>query len=223
MSVCFIPDGGSIELINYNGSDLEVVNTARVSFNKRSSVKSEKDVKLLKYLWENGHTSPFRHCYFSFRIKCPIFVLRQWQKHQVGCAWNEASGRYIQFENDPHLVTKWRAHADNVKQGSKGLINEEQSMVAWATYLNAMKHAYFAYEELIKAGVCKEQARMVLPLAQMTHSIWTASLQAVIHFLTLRMDSHAQYEVRQYATAVNEVILGIEGNSFKDSLIHFGP
>ena len=112
-----INDFGFVELIDTMGTATSIVNAARVSFGKRTKGPlDDKDKKLIKYLWEHKHTSPFRHVFFTFHIKAPIFVIRQWQKHQVGCSWNEISGRYVQLENRVYCPDSWRRSIKDVKQ-----------------------------------------------------------------------------------------------------------
>lgn len=199
-------DRGFVTLVDHMGSDLSVVNSARVSFGKRTWEMRPRDAKLVKYLWEHKHSSPFRHATVQLHIKAPIFVLRQWMKHQVGCSWNEASGRYIKFDGDFHQPQFFRLQSKDNKQGSEGCLDETTEQQAQDIYWDACDSALRAYEALLGMGVCKEQARCVLPLSLYTECYWTASLQAVMHFLTLREDSHAQFEIREYAKAVRELI-----------------
>ena len=183
------------------GSDLMVVNTARVSYDKASINWSEKDKKLLKYLWDHKHTSPFRHCFIRFEIKAPIFVLRQWMKHQVGCSWNEVSARYVEVpEEEMFYPIEFRRQDDKNKQGSIGLIEDQDE--AMDLLHESYKLAYKNYLKLLNLGVCREQARSLLPVGTYSKAVWTASLQAIMNFLELRLDSHAQKEIRDYAEAV---------------------
>lgn len=205
-------DKGFVRLTDVMGSDLSVVNSARISFAKESDSFSSRDENLLRYLWEHKHTSPFRHATLQFHIKAPLFVIRQWQKHQVGCAWNEVSGRYVEFEAEFYRPKVWRKqHKDN-KQGSTGAIEDQDA--ATVGYITALDSALSEYQWLLTQGVCKEQARMVLPLSLYTECYWTASLQAVIHFLSLREDKHAQLEIQEYAHAIRS----LSSNHFPISL-----
>ena len=201
-----LPTGGYVELISSWGSDLDIANVARVSFKKHHELLTDGDKRLIRYLWEHEHTSPFRHQFFKFRAHCPIFVLRQWMKHVIGCSWNEASGRYVEFDYDFHRPDVWRSSIKDVKQGSGGPISAEAEASCTEIYLSQMESSYRAYRELLENGVCREQARMVLPLSLMSDVIWTCSLHAVLHFLKLRLDSHAQAETRAYASAVYDLI-----------------
>tara|TARA_R100001440_G_scaffold33876_3_gene52815 strand:+ start:941 stop:1282 length:342 start_codon:yes stop_codon:yes gene_type:complete len=106
-----------VQLIKQSGDVVDIVNAARISFGKRIDSMADKDWKLIEYLWTHQHTSPFRHIHFTFHIRAPLFVLRQWMKHQVGCSWNEISGRYVQFEYAFHQPKKWRSKPDeSIKQ-----------------------------------------------------------------------------------------------------------
>ena len=196
-------DKGFVHLVDVMGSDLSIVNAARISFGRESESMNDKDRKLLRYVWDHQHTSPFRHATLQFHIKAPLFVLRQWMKHQVGCAWNEISGRYVKFNPEFYVPEIWREQHPSNKQGSQGEIADSKS--AEILYESNMKCAVEDYYELLAMGVCKEQARMVLPLSLYSECYWTASLQAVLHFLKLREDEHSQKEIRDYAQSVRVI------------------
>ena len=196
---------GFVDLIDQMGDSLSIVNAARVSFGKRhTGALRQEDRKLIKYLWKHKHTSPFRHVTFTFHIKAPIFVLRQWQKHQVGSTFNEISGRYVRFDYEMYQPHQWRESAENVKQGSGGpLMNQSEpaDLYKWA-----VQHQYFIYNQLLEMGVCREQARLVLPLSTFSECYWTCSLQALIHFLRLRLAKDAQAEITYYAEAIKSIL-----------------
>lgn len=202
---------GSVALVDVMGSPLSVVNAARVSMGKRAEKMEERDWKLVKYLWDHHHTSPFRHVFFQFHVKAPIFVLRQWQKHQVGCSWNEISGRYVELGQDYWKPRAWREASESVKQGSGGELPREVQLGVHHIYADALNTVATAYELLLQMGVCKEQARAILPVSVMSECYWSCSLHALIHFLKLRLDEHAQLEIREYAQAVSELVESIEG------------
>ncbi len=192
-----IPDGGVF------GDDLTVVNTARVSYNKQSETWGDKDERLLKYLWDHEHTSPFRHASIRFEIKAPIFVLRQWMKHQIGCSWNEISYRYTQVE-EPEVFYPglFRSQDAKNKQSGTGILPLADQDKATEILHDGYEAAYKAYQALIDMGVCREQARIVLPVGIYSKAVWTASLQAIMHFIDLRLDESAQKEIRDYAVAI---------------------
>ena len=207
-----------VTLIDSMGSDLSVVDAARVSFAKESEwetptggIKSlgfERDVRLsvkdrnlIHYLAEHNHWSPFSHCYLKFRIKAPIFVARQLQKHVVGLAWNEVSRRYVDSDPEFYEPTGWRKRAENVKQGSG---DKNVALTPFASFWTK-DYAYDAeqlYLLLLEEGVCPEQARMVLPQSMMTEWIWSGSLYAFARVCKQRLDSHAQAETRLIAAHI---------------------
>ncbi|MBX7041772.1 MAG: FAD-dependent thymidylate synthase [Ignavibacteria bacterium] len=210
-------DKGFINVIDKLGSDLTVVNSARVSFGKRKEVFDDKDRKLVDYLAKHKHWSPFRHLMVQFHVKAPEFVMRQWYKHVVGIettsssstkdhAWNEISGRYVPV-TDFYEPGAWRKQSENNKQASEGLIDEQRS--AATIFEIAMKQAIESYEKLLELGVAKEQARMILPLNQYSEVYWTASFQAIMNFIELRDEDTAQWEIREYAKAMKELMLEI--------------
>ena len=198
---------GHVDYVDHMGDDLRVANVARVSFNNWKDEFDNKDKRLINYLLEHEHTSPFRHCYVSYRVKAPIFVLRQWGKHQVGCAWNELSMRYVHVpEVELWQPSQWRKQAKNSKQGSSDepFSLQEEADLDQAVF-EVARAAVVEYNRMIEQGVAREQARTILPQSLYTTVIWTASLQAVLHFLALRLDSHAQKEIRDYAEAVRDL------------------
>jgi thymidylate synthase (FAD) len=200
-------DKGFVRLIDHMGSDLSVVNAARVSFGKRKTTFEDADAKLLAYLAEHEHTSPFRHTALTLHVKAPIFVFRQWMKHRIASEFNEISGRYVEFPEDEFFVPElFRRQAKVNKQGSEGTIAEADYVRARESYLQSCRGAVAHYKELLALGVCREQARCVLPLALYSEVYWTVSLQAVAHFIRLRSDSHAQWEIQQYAAAVRTLV-----------------
>ena len=199
-------DRGFVRLVDHMGTDLTIVNAARVSFGKRKESFDAKDTELVDYLALNEHTAPFRHAYLTFHVKAPIFVFRQWMKHRIASDFNEISGRYVEFQEDEFFVpAHFRQQAKVNKQGSAGEIEEGRREVALDAFLEACQQSVVQYKKLIELGVCREQARCVLPLGLYSEVYWTASLQAVAHFLHLRLDSHAQWEIRQYAQAVRDL------------------
>lgn len=215
----------TVQLLDVMGSDLTVVNAARVSFAKESDwetreivcsvegwsdaivVLSDKDARLIRYLAKHGHWTPFGHCTAQFRIKAPIFVARQLVKHQVGLVWNEVSRRYVDDEPEFWFPETWRARADNVKQGSSDTETivwlDREKRVATAVR-EATSKALETYQDLLAANVAPEQARIVLPQNTMTEWWWTGSLMAFARVCRLRLDPHAQAETREVAEYIAE-------------------
>lgn len=183
----------SVELFDTMGTDLSVVNAARVSFAKTSTELSKLDINLIKYLVQHKHWTPFAHCFASFRIKAPIFVARQLAKHQVGLAWNEVSRRYVDEEPEFYFPETWRTRpTGSIKQGSGEAMYEQE---LWGQSLKEHCANMLAwYTHAIACGMAPEQARMALPLNTMTEWIWSGSLAAWARVASLRLDSHAQQE-----------------------------
>ncbi len=196
---------GFVELVDFMGSDLSVVNSARVSMGKRHTEFTPEDEKLIKYLAREGHTSPFRHAFLSFHIKCPLFVKGQFDKHQVGISINTISGRYVKTADDWYIPEVLRKAADNVKQGSKdeaSEYNETYRMLMDEHYKSAIN----LYNAMITSGgICREQARTILPQGMNTEFYMSGSLQAFIHFIKLRTDSHAQKEIQEYGKVIHTI------------------
>lgn len=194
-----------VELLDHMGSDLDVVNAARVSFNKEHDKFQDKDEKLIKYLAEHNHWSPFSHCFVKFRVKAPIFIARQLQKHTVGLAWNEVSRRYVDYEPEFYFPEFWRKRADNVKQGSSDDMVEMDENDPWyiKTTVGACQNAY---QYLIDLGVAPEQARMVLPQNTMTEWIWSGSLYAFARVCNLRLGEGAQKEAGEVAQQIKNYL-----------------
>ena len=205
-----------VSVVDYMGTDLSVVNAARVSLSKESHFEfdsetwdeylSEKDTKLIKSLARDGHMLPFRHPHISMRVSAPIFVARQLGKHQVGFTWSEESRRYI--EDDPEFFepSEWRFGDKKIKQGSLGAVDSLTSSVSTDILKRVHNEALEAYRRLLKFGVAREQARMVLPQTMMTQWIWTGSLLAWAHLYRLRVHPHAQAETRDLVAAMGEAI-----------------
>ena len=192
-----------VKLIDSMGTDLSVVNAARVSFGKRKEEFTEGDEKLIKYLAEHGHWSPFAHCSAQFHIKAPVFVARQLVKHQVGLSWNEISRRYVDTEVEFYEVDKWRGKSKDKKQGSEGTLEDKHGVCQWSK-TKIEKAALESYKGLLGAGVAPEQARMVLPQSMMTEWYWSGTLYAFARVCNLRCASDAQYETRIVANLINE-------------------
>ena len=186
-----------VDLIDHMGSDLTVVNAARVSFDKTSSMLDNKDIKLINYLARHNHWSPFSHCFVQFRVKAPIFIARQLAKHQVGLSWNEVSRRYVDSPPEFYEPDTWRGKPENVKQGSDG---QAKSQYFPNLYLGDVTElALNNYDKMIVQGVAPEMARMVLPQNMYTEWYWSGSLYAFSRVCKLRLDKTSQIEVQDIA------------------------
>ena len=190
-----------VEMIDKMGSDLSVVNAARVSYAKIKGQFEDKDTKLISFLAKHGHWSPFAHASLSFRIRAPIFVARQLVKHQVGLSWNEVSRRYVSYEPELYNIDEWRGKPVNSKQGSSGTI--ELSDLAKLTYSKMMEGCKILYDQLLSEGVAPEQARAVLPQSMMTEWLWSGTLYAFARVCNLRCKPDVQKETREVADRID--------------------
>jgi len=186
-----------VELVDTMGNDLTVVNAARVSYSKTKDSLDVSDEKLIKYLAEHNHWSPFAHASLQFRIKAPIFVARQLVKHQVGLTWNEVSRRYVDFPPELYKPETWRGRPKNSKQGSDGEIELDQTINY--NMKAVMESCLILYNTLLTKGVAPEQARMVLPQSMMTEWYWSGTLYAFSRVCNLRCKPDTQKETRDVA------------------------
>lgn len=200
--LCKVLDNGFVKLVDFLGGDLRAVDSARVSFGSVSKGETQ-DRKLIEYLLEHGHLSPFEHSVFQFHIKCPIFVARQWMRHRIA-SYNEISARYTEVHDEFYYPDAFRAQDRSNRQGSLPSSALDQDKMK-AIYDRAIKASYSAYKELLDAGAAREMARMVLPVAQYTQFYWSVNARALLNFLDLRADSHAQHEIRRYAEAIQDM------------------
>jgi thymidylate synthase (FAD) len=219
-----------VELLDHMGSDLDVVNAARVSFDKESDwestfpgVLSERDTKLISYLAKHHHWTPFSHCYAKFRIKAPLFVRSQLFKHKVGLTENEVSRRYVDSEPEFYVPEVWRKRAEDKKQGSTEepvnlsklhafYCDSVNNYGSWDDYslseleTEHRERTLILYNSLLKVGVCPEQARMVLPQSIYTEWIWSGSIAAFARVYQQRTSDHAQHETKQIALQIGELL-----------------
>ena len=192
-----------VELVDKMGTDLSVVNAARVSYAKFKDSFEDKDEKLIKFLAEHNHWSPFAHASLQFRIKAPVFVARQLVKHQVGLVWNEISRRYVDYEPELFEPKEWRGRPQNSKQGSDGTVsidsNEQHRLDM------TMQQCKIIYKALIEKGIAPEQARMVLPQSMMTEWIWSGSVYAFARVCNLRCKPDTQKETQEVAWKIHDI------------------
>ena len=186
----------NVNLIDVMGTDLSVVNAARVSFAKESDEFSDKDAKLINYLAKHNHWSPFGHASLQFRIKAPIFVARQLVKHQVGLVWNEVSRRYVDDEPEFYIPSEWRLKADDKKQGS----SDETIEYNLGSTLEFVKTTY---QNMLKANIAPEMARMILPQNLYTEWYWSGTLMAFARVCNLRCKPDTQWETQQIANLID--------------------
>lgn len=212
-------DCGYVRLVDHMGSDLTVVNAARVSYEKESKELNEKDIRLIKFLAREGHTSPFRHAILQFEIYAPLMVARQWWKYVVGSAhleatgdslgaWNESSRRYVTEEPVFYVPNagEWRSKPESSKQGSGAPVEWELGEKYTKELMDYIEEGLKKYQQALDDGICAEQARLFLPAYGMyVRWYWTTSLQAVAHFLSQRLEHDAQKEIQLYAKAILEI------------------
>lgn len=200
--VIFQPPHGHVRLTGVFGSDQLIVDTARISYGGTSKGE-EADKKLLNYLYKNRHTSPFEQCNVTFNIKFPIFLMRQFVRHRT-FRLNEWSGRYSELADEFFTPTVWRSQDKKNKQGSAEPVGAQLvcNDVAEAAY----RQAYDAYLQLLQCGVSKEQARFVLPVGIYTEIRVNCDLHNLLNFFRLRLDSHAQGEMRDVASAMFQLV-----------------
>ena len=202
----------TVELIDHSGSDLLIVNAARVSFSKESLEFNEKDEKLIQFLAREKHLLPFRHPSITFRCKAPMFVARQLGKHQTGMSWSEESRRYIKTPPEFYWPDRWRKAADNVKQGSSeevaAIMYEDGIMGSDVTIEYDVKFDVRLviqwYKWMLEKGIAPEQARMILPQNMMINWVWTGTLLAWVHLIKERTAPTTQRETQEFARLVEQ-------------------
>ena len=196
-----------VKVIDSMGSDLSVVNAARVSFGKAHTKLTDGDKKLINFLATHGHWTPFGHCTLSFHVEAPIFVARQLVKHQVGLVWNEVSRRYVDYEPEYFNPDTWRKRADDKKQGSSAerveWLSRHERVGSRARTVTEL--AISTYKDMLEAGVCPEQARMKLPQNVYTEWYWSGSLYAFARVCNLRCQPDAQKETQDICWQIDEM------------------
>jgi thymidylate synthase (FAD) len=207
--------------IDHMGSDLSVVNAARVSFAKKSEWNPDwrddhyepllpADSKLIKYLAKHKHMSPFGHAFASFHVKAPVFVARQLVKHKF-LRWNEISRRYVDHEPEFYQPTEWRGRSVDAKQGSTGVVEVANKPIIGQAVWRSLE----CYRELLRQGICPEQARMVLPQSMVTEWYWSGSLDAFADMCNLRCKPDTQYETQVVAGHIDTEMLKLFPVSWK--------
>ncbi len=203
-----------VDYVDHLGGDINVVNAARCSFAKEvKEFDLEKDSKLINYLAKHNHFTPLCHTSVTIRVKAPIFMARQFVKHQIGLVWNEESRRYIDDEPEFYIPKELRGRPVNAKQGSNGVL--ESSELFTDMIVSESSRCLDLYKRLLEGNVAPEQARMVLPQNTMTNWMWTGSLVAFSRVVKLRTDSHAQQEAQELAKLINDVVAPLYPVSWK--------
>ena len=196
-----------VTLVDSMGSDLSVVNAARVSFGKTHTELTEGDKKLIRYLAKHGHWTPFGHATLSFHVEAPIFVARQLVKHQVGLVWNEVSRRYVDYEPEYWMPEVWRGKPTDKKQGSREETIEwlDREVRVGTAVRQSSEASAVLYRNMLDVGVAPEQARMVLPQNTYTEWYWTGSLYAFARVCNLRCQPDAQLETQEVCEEINSL------------------
>lgn len=207
---------GHVELYSHDASDLKVVNAARVSFGKRHPSLQPADIPLIDYLMREQHMSPFEHSTFTFVIKCPIFVAREWMRHRTG-SFNEVSARYTELEDDFYIPAPENIRKREGKPGDYHFVpvadkDTEQTVIRELG--DAYGEAWDAYKKILDLGVAPEVARMCLPVGINTEFFWTVNARNLMHFLDLRLGVHALYEIQEYAKAVRDIFGSVMPSTF---------
>lgn len=210
------PTGETLESAAEKGLPVRIITT---------KVLRKTDARLINYLAKHKHFSPFNHCFITLRIKAPVFVARQLVKHKF-MPWNEVSRRYVDEPPEFFMPEDWRKRSDDKKQGSSDDLIETIFIDGAGTAQidnvvgAAVRQSLWVYDELLKAGVCPEQARMVLPQNMMTEWWWSGTLGAYLDMLELRLDDHTQSETRDVAIAVAEIIKQLFPVSYAARISH---
>lgn len=205
-----ILDHGSLELVDDMASDLKVVGAARVSTGKdpeHASKGVESDEKLIRFLMANGHGTPFEHAVFQFYVKAPIFVAREWFRHRIG-SFNEQSGRYGQYEPEFYVPDHVRVPDPTNKQQSVRQTDDSLSYDVTEHLRFSYQRDFATYKHLLRDGVAREMARMVLPVSLYTSFWWTVNARALLNFIMLRDSDRAQWEIAEYAQILGGIVKG---------------
>ena len=198
-------DHGYVELLDHFGDDSTVAKSARVSFSQEEEAKTtEENSKLIDYLWRNSHSSPFEQVAFRFKMKLPIFVARQFARTRTA-KLNEVSARYAELDEEFYIPEDFHNASASVKQGRSDNVHEFSGQFK-EDYQDLMEKSFEMYQHAVSIGVAKEEARIILPVATYTTWVWQIDLSNLLKTLTLRCDSHAQYEIRVYANAMLDLI-----------------
>ena len=195
---------GFVRLVDAMGDDMSVVKAARVSYGNESKGEKE-DQKLIQYLMKHKHGTPFEHIVFTFHIKCPIFVARQWFRHRIG-SFNEISGRYTELSTEFFVPEAFRENKTDNHQASKmGNFSEDETISMLNEWNYAIDICESTYHSLLEKGVAREQARAILPMGIYTEFYWTVNLRSLFNFISLRKANDAQAEMQEYAKTIQLV------------------
>jgi len=203
-------DHGFVRLVDHMGGDLSVARAARVSYDAawRAGEDQGSDDRLIRYLWKNHHTTPFEAVSFTFEVKAPIFVFRQWHRHRTW-SYNELSARYRELPEEfyvPNFSAMAKQSTDNKQGRSDEAVSQQWASTQIGKIQESCAASFETYKDMLAMGVSRELARSVLPVATYSHMFASVDLLNLLKFLTLRCDAHAQYEIRVYADAMRQLI-----------------
>ena len=214
----YVLDGnqGWVALLRHSGEEVDIVNAARVSFGKMRKEMNEADERLLSFLISEKHFAPLEHITFTFLVHRPLFVRSQWHRHRT-FSYNEISRRYTEVDMEIYTPSRFRVQSTDNKQASDDntFLDDDLSHTANSMIKEANEKLLQIYNDLLKGGVCREQARGILPQNMMTTFYATVNFRNLLHFLSLRMDKHAQWEIRQYANAIYKIVKPFYPNVFE--------
>jgi thymidylate synthase (FAD) len=197
-------DDGFVDFLDVMGSDADIAAAARVSTGSHNKGIA-KDTRLLRYLWENKHHSPFEMAELKFHVRAPVFVARQWFRHRTG-KYNEQSQRYKEIDNSYYIPEEWRMQDGVNKQSSNGVLGNTDAHYMRNAYIHQCEGSIALYHNMLNKGVAREMARMVLPVSMYTEFFFKMDLRNLLHFLDLRLHEHAQKEIRDYAVAIEDMV-----------------
>lgn len=209
MTCVNVLDHGYVGLVEHAGGDLSIVNAARTSYNNPSVELDDKDKGLINFLMREKHGTPFEMAWLMFEVQAPIFVFREWHRHRIASI-NEMSGRYVELPRLFYIPDRVREQRG--KPGAYEYLDMEDADMdanVRATMIQASDFAFDSYEAMLKVGVAKEHARIVLPLNTYSKMVWSCNLRALFNFLSLRNHDRAQYEIRVYAEAMEEMAMSV--------------
>lgn len=204
-------DHGHIKLIDSMGSDIDIVNAARTSFDGSETEMNERNIGLVNFLMKNRHGTPFEMVEVKFEVKAPIFVFREWHRHRIASI-NEMSGRYVELEREFYVPDIEDIREQKGKPGAyyfEQIENAEKAEAIRQAITHVCWEAFDEYEAMLRGGIAKEVARLVLPMGTYSKMVWKTNLRAAMNFVSLRNHPHAQLEIRKYAEKMENILFDI--------------
>ena len=212
-------DHGFVELVDMMGDDYRILQSARVSTGGQAKKGEKQDRGLIRYLYKNNHSSPLEQVVFTFHAKVPNFVMKQFLRHRTTSA-NEASQRYSPIINDFYVPDEWRIQGETNHQGSGDSFNSEMNEMIGNSYTTSVASNFKMYDNMLKIGVAKEMARMIIPSSVYTEFYFTVNFRNLLHMLELRLHEHAQYEIRVFAEAIDKILTEMDSIKWTMEIFH---